>query len=90
MSTFAPVASRSLKDISTLRCQLSATTTPTNFYSNGYLGIFICTSITGGGGDSPMRAEAEAALDRDRVKERYMEDPDDGEATNCARWQLLE
>ena len=37
-----------------------------------------------------MRAKAEVALDRDRVTERYMEDPDDGEATNGARWRLQE
>ena len=35
-----------------------------------------------------MRAEAEAALDRDRVTERYMEDPDDSKATNGARSRL--
>ena len=37
-----------------------------------------------------MRAEAKAALDRDRVMERYMEDPDDIKATNGARWRLQE
>ena len=35
-----------------------------------------------------VRAEAEAALDRDRTTEGYMEDPDDGEATNGARSHL--
>ena len=35
-----------------------------------------------------MKAEAEAALDRDLATERYMEDPDDGEATNGARPRL--
>ena len=37
-----------------------------------------------------MRAEAKAALDRDRVMERYTEDPDDIKATNGARWRLQE
>ena len=37
-----------------------------------------------------VRAEAEAALDRDRVTETYMEDPDDCEATNAARSRLRE
>ena len=35
-----------------------------------------------------VRAEAEAALDKDRVTERYMEDLADGEATNGARSRL--
>ena len=35
-----------------------------------------------------MRAEAEAALDRDRVIESYIEDPDDSETTNAARSRL--
>ena len=40
------------------------------------------------GEKAAVRAEAEAALDRDRVMESYMEDPDDSEATNAARSRL--
>ena len=36
-----------------------------------------------------VRAEAEAALDRDRAMERHMEDQDDGEATNGAHLHQL-
>ena len=36
------------------------------------------------GEQAAVRAEAEAALDRDRVMESFMEDPDDSEATNAA------
>ena len=40
------------------------------------------------GEKAAVRAEAEAALDRDPVMESYMEDPDDSEATNAARSRL--